>query len=109
MSAAVKKYDFGNLFEEAGATTNKLHVVFRDNLWFLIREDRTRSVFRHDDMVKVLNKAYLYMLETQDFDRLAIHNRDGSVNQIIPFEYIRNTFSNISARKKLNKSSLKKI
>ena len=109
MSTAVKKYDFGSLFEEAGATKNKLHVVFRDNLWFLIREDRTRSIFRYHDKVQVLNKAYLYMLDSLDFDTLVLHNRDGSVNQIIPFEYVKNTFSKIPQRRKLRNSSLKKI
>lgn len=109
MPTALKKYNFGNLFIEAGATTNKLHVIRRDELWLLISEKSVRPIYRSRSKERVIKSGYRVMLKNTDFDTLVLHNYDGSVNQLIPLQYIKNTFLSGSSIGKPRNYRLKKV
>ncbi|MEP3210888.1 MAG: hypothetical protein ABJN95_16995 [Maribacter sp.] len=96
-----RKYDFGSLFVEAGATANKLHVVWRDNKWYLIREDKIRPIYHGISKTRVLCKALDFFLR-MDLDALVVHNHDGSVEEMIPIEDIRGMIKTTTTNKRTN-------
>lgn len=106
MRSLTDKYDLIGSLEKLALEESRLHIVYRDSRWYLIKENGGKATYSHRDIRRVKTYAFRAMAKS-GFSELILHNEDGTVSEIMTYREIMGQLAKI-ANNQTRENRLKK-